>query len=253
MTEYLMEKLAAGKEYFGLYLSLTDPSVIELAAQTGYDFVRIDLEHTLFSLSELREMIRTANSLNLPVFVRVPSLNDVCALLDSGADGIIAPHIDSRESAQAAINEVKYAPVGLRGMAGSQRCTRYGDIKLSDYIQKANHQILLCVQIEDKAGIENIDEILSLDGIDMVSTGKNDLSQSLGYPGQNSHPDVIAAEETVISKAIQYGKYPVLLISSMARRDALVQKGVRGFMIGRDTQLLYGAMKNNLATYQKRG
>ena len=251
MTEKLREKMANGDPFYGLYISLADPTTIELAAMAGFDMIRIDLEHSLFSQSELRELIRTSTALNLPVFVRVPSLSYVTALLDMGASGIIAPNIDSREAALEAIREVKYAPQGLRGMAGSQRNTKYGMIPLPKYAASANEDVLLCIQIESKKGIENIDEILALDGIDMVSSGRHDISQSYGLPGQNTHPLVLAAEETVLSKAIATGRYPVLLISSKKRRDELMQKGVRGFMVGRDSLLLRDAMKNTLAAYKE--
>lgn len=252
MTEKLREKIKNGEEYFGLYISIGNPASVELAALTGYDFIRIDLEHDLLSMSEVREMIRTATALELPVFVRVPSLSCVCALLDTGASGIIAPMIDSKEAAIAAINEVKYAPLGLRGMAGSQRCTKYGNIKLTDYRAIANEDVLLCVQIETKSGVENIDEILSLEGIDMVASGRNDLSQSYGLPGQNTHPVVLAAEDTVLDRAIAHGKQPVLLVSSEKRKNELAAKGVRGFMLGRDTQLLRDAMKMNVQAYKQK-
>ncbi len=251
MTEALREKIKNGEEYYGLYISIGNPASIELAALAGYDFVRLDLEHDLLSLAEVRELIRTATSVQLPVFVRVPSLDNVCALLDTGASGIIAPMINNREAAIKAINEVKYAPLGLRGMAGSQRCTKYGNIKLTDYRVSANEDILLCVQIETKEGVENIDDILSLEGIDMVSSGKNDLSQSYGLPGQNNHPVVLEAENKVLAGAIAHGKQPVLLVSSEKRKNELAAKGVRGFMLGRDTQLLRDAMKANLAAYRK--
>ena len=249
-TDKLRRKIQNGEEYFGLYISLADPTVMELAVMAGYDFVRIDLEHSLFSQAELRELIRTATALGLPAFVRVPSLSYVCALLDMGASGIIAPHIDSKEAAIKAVEEVKYAPLGLRGMAAGQRCTRYGATKLSEYMLEANEDTLLCVQIEDKEGVEHIDEILSVDGIDMVSSGKNDLSQSYGLPGQNSHPTIISAEEEVIKQTFAHKKQPILLVSNKARKQSLVQMGVQGFMIGRDTQLLRDAMMEGLRSYR---
>lgn len=251
MTEKLREKIRSGESYFGLYISLFDPTTIELAAMAGYDMIRIDLEHNLFSQAELREMIRTATALGLPAFVRVPSLSCVTAILDTGASGIVVPNIESRESAMQAIREVKYAPIGLRGMAASQRCTSYGYTKLSDYTGTANSDVMLCVQIESREGVEQIDDIVSLEGIDMVSSGKQDLSQSYGVPGQITHPTVVAAEQRVIERALSHGKQPVLLVASAERKRALYEMGVRGFMAGRDTQLLRDAVKANLAKYQE--
>lgn len=251
MTDAFLKKVRTGEELIGIYFSLIDPTAVEMAAQSGYDFARIDLEHTLLGMSEVRELIRTANLSGLPIFIRVPSLENVTALLDMGADGIIVPGVDSAEKACAAIDAVKFAPVGQRGIAGSQRNTGYGARRLTEYIGDANRSVFLCVQIESKEGVEHIDEILSLNGIDMVSTGKHDLSQSYGIPGQNTHPTVVAAEEKVIQKSVKYGKVPILLVSSQERKQALLKKGVKGFMIGRDSQLLRSAMKENIKTYRQ--
>ena len=141
----------------------------------------------------------------------------------------------------------KYAPYGQRGMTGSSRALNFGEFELNDYASWANDDVSLIVQIEDKAGLEHIDEILSVPGIDMVATGKNDLAQALGVPGQNNHPDVIAAEDMVIRKALEHGKYPTLMVKSTKRIAELYEKGVRCFSLGRDESLLFGAMKDNLA------
>lgn len=251
MTEQLREKLKRGGECYGLYISMSDSSVIEMAAQAGYDFVRIDLEHSLISQSELREMIRVANLVKIPVFIRLAELSSISAILDSGADGVVIPHVDSREAAVRAVQETKFAPFGARGLALSQRSALYGETKSQEYIQKTNENILLCVQIEDRVGVENVEEILSVPGVDMVSTGRNDLSQSFGLIGQNTHPDVIAAESRVIEAAMKHKVQPVLLVGSETRRDELHGKGVTCFNIGRDISLMYQAMKRELARYQK--
>lgn len=250
MTEVFLDKMREGKELLGIYLSLFDPATVELAAQSGYDFARVDLEHTLMGMGELRELIRTASLAQLPVFVRVPSLESVAAMLDMGADGIMVPGVNSVEMAEKAIALTKYAPLGCRGMAGSQRNTRFGAERMKDYTARANREVLLCVQIESREGIGQIDEILSLEGIDMVSTGRLDLSQSFGLAGQNEHPDILAAEDTIVRKAIQYGKLPVLLVNTLERKNALAEKGVRGFMTGRDSLLLGSAMRSNVNVFR---
>lgn len=107
--------------------------------------------------------------------------------------------------------------------------------------------VTLIVQIEDKSGLENIDDILSVPGVDMVATGKNDLSQALGFSGQNSHPDVLAAEDLVIRKALEHGKYPTLLVKNKKRIKELKEKGVLCFSLARDESLLFSAMKDKLA------
>lgn len=247
MRKNIKERAAAGLCSYGINIALSDPVVIEMASRAGFDFVRIDCEHMMFDDMTVMNMIRTARLLDLPVQLRVADLNKASALLDLGASGLMVPHTSSREIAEQAVFATKYAPLGQRGMTGSSRALNYGQYKLSDYATWANDDVALIVQIEDKAGLEHIDEILSVPGIDMVATGKNDLAQALGIPGQNTHPDVIAAEDMVIRKALEYGKYPTLLVKNKKRIQELYDKGVRCFSLARDESLLFSAMKDKVS------
>ena len=247
MRKNIKERAAQGLCSYGLNIALSDPVTVLMAARAGFDFVRIDCEHMMFSDEVIKNMIYIARGLDLPIQLRVADLNKASALLDLGASGLMVPHTSSREKAEEAVMATKYAPYGQRGMTGSSRALNFGEFKLNDYASWANDDVSLIVQIEDKAGLEHIDEILSVPGIDMVATGKNDLAQALGVPGQNNHPDVIAAEDMVIRKALEHGKYPTLMVKSTKRIAELYEKGVRCFSLGRDESLLFGAMKDNLA------
>lgn len=220
--------------------------MIEMAHCAGYDFVRIDCEHILYDNATLVNMLRTARLLGMPCQVRVDGLDRVTALLSLEASAIMVPHVESREAAVEAVNLVKYAPIGERGMDAGARLIRYGGMKRSEYIQRANQVTDLIVQIESKKAIKHIDEILSLEGIDMVATGKADLSQSLGVPGQKDHPDVLKAEEFIVKKALEHGKYPTLVADSRERVEELMAMGVRCFLIGKDEPLAYKAIANKL-------
>lgn len=250
MKENLKKKILEGKSCFGMYVSLTDPSIIEMAALAGYDFVRIDWEHSMMNQETIFNMIRVANLVSLPVFVRVSSLDGATRLLDAGVTGIMVPHVSSREKAIEAVNEIKYAPLGGRGMYGSAPALEFGNIKLGEFCKYANDEVFIVAQIEDKEGVENIDEILSVEGIDMVATGKNDLSQSYGHPGEPTHPEVLAAEARVIQKGLEYGKIPTLLCNSKARVEELEKMGAHCFMTGRDVVFLFNGMKKAMETYK---
>ncbi|MCD8125674.1 MAG: aldolase/citrate lyase family protein [Lachnospiraceae bacterium] len=247
MKKNIRERAKQGMTSFGINLALGDPITVEMAARAGYDFVRIDCEHVLFDATTLMNMIRTARLLELPVQVRVSGLYQAGALLDMGVSGLMVPHIGNREAALTAVNAVKYAPLGQRGMTGASRALNFGQYKMSEYSTWANDEVSLIIQIEDRDGLEHMDEILSVEGVDMVATGRNDLSQALGVPGQNTHPEVLAAEDQVIRKAIEYGKIPTLLVRDRKRLGELWEKGVRCFTIARDETLLAGAMKSTLA------
>lgn len=251
MEKNLRARAKAGQISYGLMLSMSDPAVVEMAALAGYDYVRLDCEHTLFDYSTMVDMIRTANLLNLPIMVRISSQDDVTRLLDAGISGIMMPGVNNKAEAINAVNLVKYAPLGARGMFKGSRAYKYGDVDLTAAVsEEVNKQISLIIQIESKEGLDNIDEILSVDGIDFVATGRNDLSQSLGLIGQATHPKVMAAEELVIKKCVQYGKFPNLLASSPARVAELKKMGVVTFTVHRDTNMLYESMKKNIASFK---
>lgn len=245
----IRERAKKGLQSYGLTLDLADPSVVEMAWAAGYNFVRIDREHVLWSNEALRNMFDRARILGIPCQIRVNSIEDINCYLSLGASAIMVPHVGTKEQALAAIREVKYAPIGDRGMSGGVRDVRFGRISRSEYIATANDKIDLIVQIESKEGIENIDEILSLEGIDMVATGKADLSQALGVPGQKAHPDVLAAEAMIIKKALEYGKVPTLVAEDKARAEELKAMGVYCYLTGHDEGIAFKAIKKNLKEY----
>jgi len=235
---------------FGIYITMSDPTIVEIAAYAGFDFVRIDCEHYLYSAETLTGMIGMANALGLAVHVRVGSVNEITRVLEAGADGIIVPHINTKEAAEEAVSAVKFAPLGERSMYNGYRCMHYGKIKASDYLASANDHVLLTVQIEDQEALRNIDDILSINGIDMVSSGKADLSQSLGYVGESNHPDVLRAEEYIAKKALMHGIYPSFLVSSKNRVSFLRNIGVHSFTVARDRKLLIDGMNRTTEIYR---
>lgn len=234
---------------YGMYVTMADVSVIEMAAYAGFDFVRIDCEHYLIDPSTLLHMIAAANACGLSVHVRVPCISEITRVLEAGADGIVVPHVSTKAAAIEAVNAVKFAPLGERGMYNGYRCMQYGRIVASDYLSVANDLVTLTVQIEDVEGLANIDEILSVPGIDMVSSGKADLSQSMGYLGQSSHPEVLKAEESIATAALAHGVYPSFLVSATERIRALQAIGVHSFTVARDRKLLMDGMLQTVSRF----
>lgn len=245
----IRERAKRGLRSYGLTVDLLDPVTIEMAAAAGYDFVRIDREHILFDNAALRNMFDRARLLNIACQIRVNALEDINCYLSLGASAIMVPHVESREQALAAINMVKYAPLGERGMTGRIRSVSFGGMTREEYLRTANDKIDLIVQIESREGIAHIDEILSLEGIDMVATGKADLSQSFGVPGQKAHPNVLAAEEFIVKKALEYGKIPTLVAENKQRAEELEAMGVHCYLTGHDESILFKAIKKNLKGY----
>jgi 2-keto-3-deoxy-L-rhamnonate aldolase RhmA len=164
------------------HIGFADPAVVEIIALAGFDGAFIDMEHTVFDLQLIGEMIRVADHTGITPIVRVPD-NDpklILRLLDMGAQGIQVPHIAGLEGAKQAVAAVRYPPLGERGAAGSTRAAGYGSIPWQEHVRTSNEEILLTVMTEDLRGINDIEAIAALDGVDLISLGPTDLSAALG-------------------------------------------------------------------------
>jgi 2-keto-3-deoxy-L-rhamnonate aldolase RhmA len=253
VSDNVMLNRAANQQLsLGVFVNITDPKMIEIAAYAGFDFIRLDLEHNMVDMATLGNQILTANYIGIPVVVRTPILDDITRLLDYGADGVIVPGVRDRQDALEVVDMAKYAPLGQRGGAASGRCTKYGAIPFNEYTKTANDNVCLTIQIENKTALENIDDILSVQGIDMVASGKNDLAQSMGFAGQPGHPEVIAAENRIIRKALEYGKYPTMMAGTPARVQELMAMGVYNVTLGIDCGMILTALKKHLAAFPAR-
>lgn len=169
--------------------------------------------------------------------------------LDSGAQGIVVPHVQSRAEAEAAVNASRYHPLGQRGISGG-RTTGFGRLDLPCYFEQANAELLVTVMIEDRAGLENIDAIVSVPGIDLVLAGAIDLSQSYGVPGQAQHPDVQAAILT-IANACQKHDVPFCAVPRLPEQgEYWRQRGVRAFLLGDDRGVAFRAFKAHLQNWK---
>ncbi|MCD8082796.1 MAG: aldolase/citrate lyase family protein [Clostridiales bacterium] len=233
-----------GKRSMGIYITIPSPEIVEMAGIVGFDFIRIDCEHGMIGMADVRNLIRAASAFDMAVQVRVASCENITRMLDFGVSGIVVPNIRTKEDAQAAVDRVKYAPLGARDMATFGRCLDYGQSDFGDYWKTANQQVCLIIQLETREALSNIDEIFSVPGIDMVSSGKMDLSQSLNVPGKIGHPDVLAAESLIIKKACEHGIQPTFLANSVERARKLFADGVFSITVGMDCKLLINFMKN---------
>ncbi len=246
LFENIGERARQGKTSFGLSMLLPCPSVAELAKLAGYDFIRLDCEHSLMDASELRAVLTAARLTNIPCQVRVADLSGITPLLNLEPAGIMIPHVGSREEAEHAAVLCKFAPEGDRGMDGSTRRMRCEGMTRAEYMEYAKTHMDLIVQIESKEGLARIDEILSVSGVDMVATGRADLSQALGVPGEKNAPEVIEAEEYIIRKTLEHGKIPTIAADNADRVASLKQLGVNCFVIGKDETILAKSLADNL-------
>jgi 2-dehydro-3-deoxyglucarate aldolase len=196
----LKQKLKNNKLTIGSWIMIGDPMSVEVMALAEFEWLVIDIEHTSIDLKTTENLIRTIQSKNIKALVRVSKNEEVIIkrILDMGADGIIVPMINSKEDAIQAVEYAKYPPIGKRGV-GLYRASGYG-VTFEEYKKWVNEELVIIVQIEHIDAVNNIDDILSVEGIDGTIIGPYDLSGSMGYPGEFERDDVKIAVETVVEK-----------------------------------------------------
>lgn len=191
----------------GLFSKTTDSNFIEATGLSGMDFIILDQEHGTVNSERLLDHIRASKVGNLMSLVRVPYLNAnyIGKSLDAGADGVMIPNISSPEEASLAIEYAKFYPLGNRGVCRFVKAADFGIMDKEKYFKTENKKLII-LQIEGEKGIENIDDILQIQGYDYIFIGPYDLSQSLGLPGDIFHEKVLAEISKIILTSKQYGK-----------------------------------------------
>ncbi|MEV9594172.1 aldolase/citrate lyase family protein [Aliarcobacter butzleri] len=180
------------------------PISVEVMALAGFEWLVIDIEHTSINLETTENLIRTIQLHKMKALVRVSKNEEVIIkkVLDMGADGIIVPMICTKDDAVRAVNYAKYPPLGKRGV-GLYRASGYGT-KFEEYKKWVNEELVIIAQIEHIDAVNNIDNILQVDGIDGTIVGPYDLSGSMGYPGEFGRTDVKEAIQKVVDKCKEY-------------------------------------------------
>lgn len=226
--------LVAGKKLIGCWSSLASPITAEVLGLAGFDWILFDGEHSPNDvLSFIPQLMALKDSPSAPV-VR-PQWNDtvqIKRLLDAGFYNFLIPFVQSADEARAAVAATRYPPQGVRGISVSQRSNRYGTVK--DYQQIINDNIAVMVQIESRKGLEAIDEICAVEGVDGIFIGPSDLSAGLGYLGQPLHPEVQAAMQTIIASARAAGKPIGILAPVEADARRYLEMGISFVAVGSD-------------------
>jgi 2-keto-3-deoxy-L-rhamnonate aldolase RhmA len=189
----LKQKLRSGRSTVGGWVTLGHPAIGEILAAAGFDFVVIDLEHSVITLERAAELIRAIESRAVAPLVRLTSndANLAKRVMDAGAHGIIVPSVNSVEDARHAVQIVRYGPQGVRGV-GLGRAQGYG-ARFKEYFAWQLQQPVVVVQIEHVAALAVLTDILRVPGVDAFLIGPYDLSCSLGHPGEFEHPDFVRA------------------------------------------------------------
>jgi 2-keto-3-deoxy-L-rhamnonate aldolase RhmA len=193
----LKNKLNNNQITIGSWITLGHPAVAEILAKAGFDWLVIDLEHSTISIEQAGDLIRIIDLSGVTPLVRLTSndSNQIKRVMDAGAHGIVVPMVNSKVDAENAVASTRYAPEGVRGV-GLARAQSYG-AGFQDYLEWQKNGPIVVVQIEHQSALENLEDILSVSGVDGYIVGPYDLSCSLGFPGDFTHPDFIAAMKLI--------------------------------------------------------
>jgi 4-hydroxy-2-oxoheptanedioate aldolase len=206
----LKEKILRGEPSFGFQICIPSPELVEICALQGFEWVFIDAEHGPIGWLECQSLVRACEARGISSIVRVPKLDHslIAKYLETGVLGIAVPHINTAEQALHAVRSARYAPLGFRGCDdGASRSSAYGLLHTDEgYFAFSNREIIVAVWVEEVEGMQNLDEILQVPGIDAVHFGPGDLALSMGLPGQPNHPEVLAWIAEGRRKALDAGK-----------------------------------------------
>ena len=240
-------RLRTGETLLGGFVFSIDPSITEIYAAAGFDFVILDLEHTMGDMQTIAGHIRAARASGIVPVVRIgrSQLADVPRLLDAGSKGIMLPHLGLPQyGADEALRTMRYAPEGERPTCTGVPAARFGLAPFADYVQSANAETVSFGLIEDRVSVERIDDVLAGGLVDCVMPGPGDLSVSFGVPGQFQHPLVRGAVDTVLAAARRRQIPAGLYISDPSEMAAGQAQGVSVFVLSIDYKLLGNTLKS---------
>ena len=201
-----------------------------IAKSTGHDFIFIDAQHSLYNVETIGHIALAAIGVGIAPLVRVRSYNDpqTQVLLDNGVMGIVFPDVNTTDQAREAVRRSKYPPIGTRSVGGGYPILNYKPTPVPDAVAALQDNTLVVCMIETQEGLDNVEAIAAVEGVDVVHVGSNDLLTAMGMPGAFGCPQHIAALEKVIAACKKHGKIPgVGGDRNLARQVAFIRKGMR--------------------------
>jgi len=206
----LKQRLKAGEAVFGPWCVIPSPTITNIVGAAGMDFAIIDLEHGPTGFKTAENMIRAADSEGCSSIIRLGTISetDILKSLDIGAQGILVAHVESADDARRVVEHAKYHPLGRRGFSPYTRAGGYGSTGIENHTIRENEQTLVGIIIEGRKGIDAIEEIARVPGLDLIYIGAYDLSQALGMPGHVRHPEVRACLERCMGLIRKAGLIP---------------------------------------------
>lgn len=249
------EKLHGGQPALGGWMMIGHPTVAEVMAGEGFDWLSVDMEHTSTDVRAFQEIAMAVQGRGVDLLVRLHSCDAVLAklVLDAGAAGIIVPNVNTPEEAARAVGMAKFPPDGFRG-ASFCRASDHGR-NFSAYFARHNQEVLVVVMLEHVDAVRRADEILAVPGIDAALIGPYDLSASMGLAGQVQHPLMLAAQQTILDACRRHGVAAGIHVVS-TEAGALgrsIEAGYRFIACGLDTLFIMQGCRQMLAAGRAAG
>ena len=228
--------------------------IARIAREAGADFVVFDMEHTGWGIDMVRTLMATSRCADIVPLVRVPATeyHFLARVLDMGAMGLMVPMVESEEQARVIVESTRYPPQGRRGAAFGVAHDDYTDGDVVAKMESAMEEQVIIVQIETARGLENVDKIAAVDGIDVLWIGQSDLTNSLGIPGQFTHPEFQRALDRVVSAAQQHDKAAGFMATSVEEGSGLLSRGFRCLAYWGDLWIYQEALRGGLAALRNR-
>lgn len=253
MANILKRKLRGQEITIGSWITLGHNSIAEIMAKAGFEWLVVDMEHSVITLDTAQQLIQVIEGCGVIPLVRVGENNPnmIKRVMDAGAHGVIVPMVITREQAEAAVSAVRYPPLGTRGV-GLARAQGYGN-KFDEYVATVSEESVVIAQVEHIDAVDNLESILSVEGIDGCIIGPYDLSGSLGVPGNFEHPNVLAAlkkvEQTCGEKGVALGFH--IIRPDYRLVPEMISKGYTFLAFSLDTLFLGNSCREQLrAVYE---
>jgi len=250
---HFKKALQQDQALIGLWLGLANSYTAELIAGAGFDWLLIDGEHAPNDLQDMLTQLQALAGFEVAPIIRPvwPDAVRIKQVLDLGAQTILAPMIETSEQAADVVRATRYPPAGIRGVGSAlARASQFN--RTANYLQTANEQICVLIQIETPKGVENLKEILAVEGVDGVFIGPADLSASMGHIGNPTHPEVQRVIEDSIALIKASGKAAGILMADKTLAQRYIELGAKFVAVGSDTGLLMKASSDLLASFKSK-
>lgn len=251
----MKQKMQAGETAVGMIVRvMRGVEIAAIAKSAGFDCFYIDLEHCSFSLETVSQLSIAATALGITPLVRVPGLDpaEISRTLETGAQGIIVPHLETRAEAESVVRAARFPPLGNRSWLGINPHMLFRAGPTAESMAALNDATLVAGMVESVRAVENADELAAVDGLDMLLVGTNDLCNSLGIPGQLDHPEVVKAYVAVAAACKRHGKH--LGVGGLNSRPdvakSMIALGARYVSAGSDAGILMTAATATVETFR---